>query len=276
VRTVAGAETAEARGILLQYLGVVLKHIQDAIIWESGLESAILVSVVDDVSGWCEVQERLKWFTSESDKLIVGTLGVALPKEKRKELKKKIKELHELASKYYEELGQNLKHKCTLSQLQEDHIDECRAQLKKTIDFILENKTRVSGDSPTEIADAFEAQMFALLEEIAGMETASYNTPEERKVYKDKSVEVRKKIATLMKEVSDFKAEILEMPDAASMTHITNRLEDLQENLADLSHDFSKALELAKRDGLGGVIKEKQVDNARKVHEQHAEDMFQL
>jgi hypothetical protein len=55
-----------------------------------------------------------------------------------------------------------------------------------------------------------------------------------------------------------------------------NRLEDLQANLADLSHDFSKALEIAQRGGLGGLVVERQLEDARKAHERNDNDMFEL
>jgi len=272
---------------------ICLKHIQAAIIWESGIENNLLVQCVDDVGlGWCEIQERLKWFTGECDKLIVDTLGVTLPKEARKEVKKSISALRKQAKKYYEELGENPKHKCTLSLSQTEHVADCRLALQKTIDFINENRKRVIGTSAAEIVDDFETKLFAVLEQIGNLETASYTTHEERKMYKDKSAEIRKKITSVMNDASDFKKQLMDdfqklqtaspredrskLPDGPTLQALINRLEDLQENLADLSHDFGKALEIAKRDRLGSIIKEKQLDDARKVHQVEEQDMFEL
>ena len=67
-----------------------------------------------------------------------------------------------------------------------------------------------------------------------------------------------------------------QLPDETSLHSLVNRLEDLQANLADLSHDFSKALEIAQRGGLGGLVLEKQLEDARKEHEQNDNDMFEL
>lgn len=89
---------SEGALILVHYLETCLKHIQDAIIWESGLESGILAECVSS-SGWCEVIERFRWFDTECEKLIVNSLGVTLAKDAKKELKKKITSLRNQASK---------------------------------------------------------------------------------------------------------------------------------------------------------------------------------
>lgn len=52
--------------------------------------------------------------------------------------------------------------------------------------------------------------MYAVLEEIGNLETTPCNTVDERKLYKDKSAEIRKKITSIMKHASELKSELLE------------------------------------------------------------------
>lgn len=68
----------------------------------------------------------------------------------------------------------------------------------------------------------------------------------------------------------------MQVPDENILHSLINRLEDLQANLADLSHDFSKALEIAQRNTLGGILKERQFEDAKKVHGEREDDMFEL
>eukprot|EP00026_Physarum_polycephalum_P004867 Phypoly_transcript_04891.p1 GENE.Phypoly_transcript_04891~~Phypoly_transcript_04891.p1 ORF type:complete len:632 (+),score=102.08 Phypoly_transcript_04891:99-1994(+) len=283
---------SEGAGILVNYLETCLKHIQDAIIWESGLESGILSECVDS-NGWCEILERLKWFDAECERLIVNTLGVIMDKDAKKELKKKIRSLRNQASKYLEELTENSKHKCGLPPNPEfDHVADARLKMKKTVEFINENKKRYSGSTAEDVVANYESKMFKLLEDIANLENGKYTTSEERKEYRDKSSDIHKSISSLMKKASDFRVELQgemtklqgsirdgksNLPDESSLHSLLNRLEDLQANLADLSHDFSKALEIATARGVvGGLVLEKQLEDARKAHEQNNNDMFEL
>lgn len=157
------------------------------------------------------------------------------------------------------------------------------------VEFINANRKRLSGSSAEEIVTKYETKMFKILEDIANLENRKYITSEELKEYRDKSSDIRKAISSLMKKVSDLRVELQSelnklqqregeknLPDESSLHSLLNRLEDLQSNLADLSHDFSKALEIAQRGGLGGLVLEKQLQDARKEHEQNDNDMFEL
>jgi len=109
----------------------------------------------------------------------------------------------------------------------------------------------------TEDISAFEVQMYSILE--------SANKLEKQEILK--ATQIRNLITDLMKELTNYKAN-LRKSENDQKDYLINRLEDLQENLANFEHNFSTKFQIHK--GLG----EAAVDRFRM--KQVTDDMFEL
>jgi len=90
--------------------------------------------------------------------------------------------------------------------------------------------------------------------------------------------ELRNQTMSLMKELSLYRAILEKKKDKDSNVRFINRLEDLQENLADLEYQISNKFGWTK--GLGDkakdLLKNKQLEDAKKQHEQLDTNLFEL
>jgi len=117
-----------------------------------------------------------------------------------------------------------------------------------------------------EMIDVFETQMYSILE--------GANSIEKGEIMK--ATKIRTQITDLMRELTTYKAG-LRKENIDQKEHLINRLEDLQENIADFEHNFSTKFQFHK--GLGEFandrFKSKQVEDAQQ-HHRKVDDMFEL
>ena len=84
-----------------------------------------------------------------------------------------------------------------------------------------------------------------------------------------------------MKQLAAVKADIKKQEETMPPQEIAlylNRLEDLQENLADFEHNFSTKFHFNRSlsDKTEDAYKSKKVDDAQKVHQKVFSDLFEL
>jgi len=136
-------------------------------------------------------------------------------------------------------------------------------RLKEYIQSNMKDKPNGTND-PVDQLNEYEARLFSLITEA-----------NDEEVTNTKASSTKSKIADLMKDLTSFKAKIRKMDDEQ---RLLNRLEDLQENLADLEHNFNTRIftEKSMSEKANALLKSKQLEDANKEHQRIANEMFEL
>jgi len=156
------------------------------------------------------------------------------------------------------------------------HFDNFIKRLRNIQDFLKSNSGATSSSSSKNLSEQLnllEENMYAILQEAAEFD-------ESEKMDEEDSTRFREKIITLMKEMTSLKTSLrkTELEKLPERDHLLNRLEDLQENIADFEHNFSTKHFFNR--GIGEKAKEKykskQLEDAQKEHQRIASEMFEL
>jgi len=151
-------------------------------------------------------------------------------------------------------------------------------RLQNLSNFLLDNS--MSGKSSLSLLEQvnqMEVQMYAIIEKVNAFDEDDNQSDQ---AIEDMATKLRENIIDLMKEMAIIKSNLRKAePDKLPEKDVLlNKLEDLQENLADFEHNFSTKHFFNR--GIGEKAKEKyktkQLEDAQKAHERAESNMFEL
>jgi hypothetical protein len=152
-----------------------------------------------------------------------------------------------------------------------EHDENILIILQQVHTYIITHLTNFDSSKQTESypqrVKEFESKMFKLIDQISSLKGDDLT---------DKTLrQIKQEILTLMKEIATYKQYLMKQTNTENEKEIgafINRLEDLQENLADLEYTFSSKFQLTARIGekVHELVEEDRVSRAKKEHERIA------
>jgi hypothetical protein len=264
---------------LYEYLDDCASQAQKAVEWYGELETIVVERLTSEgeTGEKTKLEQRMKIYEEMIDNLVTEAFTCATP-DKRLELEagfevvlEKIQQDRALAASVME-------------------VEGCADKLKALYDYAMVNFEAIKQQqeiSPENHVGSLEARMFAILDSVSSIEgsTATNDAkgngngnPPEDQAQISRNTTVHSQITKLIKDLSSCKNVLVERYGFEEKKHLLNRVEDLQENLGDLEHNFLSKHKVER--GLGGfafdMIKERLVTQARQVHQDSESDLFEL
>eukprot|EP01114_Cavostelium_apophysatum_P004251 TRINITY_DN1443_c0_g2_i1.p1 TRINITY_DN1443_c0_g2~~TRINITY_DN1443_c0_g2_i1.p1 ORF type:complete len:570 (-),score=131.69 TRINITY_DN1443_c0_g2_i1:441-2150(-) len=201
-----------------------------------------------------QIQMRVSLYEQRAQELVIAFAGAS--GDEKKKLKQSVVELSK-------EVEQDLL-RCSDTAL--------LRRLRNVTDFITANAVSLKRSPSEKVAD-LERGMYALIERATEYDRGEDYSAEAASEIRESILEMMKKMA--LRKASLRKQELDKVPDR---DHLCDRIEDLQENLADFEHNFSMKNFFNR--GIGekakDMYKSKQLEDAQREHARVSDEMFGL
>lgn len=251
------AESVQKNEGLYSYLEYCAAVVDAALYWQETIEQSFLVKISNDSHKAEGFESRIAKLATEAQEMVNAAVSLSI-EENSTELEKIKKNLQNLQKEVDKEINVCMNHPEFANYLE---------RLKQLEEFLRYNSVNQNVKSPTEVVNGFESKMYTLLETANAVEKLDIDT----------ATDVRSKITDLMKELTSYKST-LRKGNSDQKEYLINRLEDLQENLADFEHNFSTKFHFTR--GLGDIANDKYKaklnEDAQKEHIKASDDLFQL
>ncbi len=229
--------------------------------WQAEIEQTILNYLISSppthtitptVENTESLDARIAMYSNEAGQLIQSSLDGVDNKKKLAALSKQIEK--DLMF-------------CRSSKMLQEQYEDTLKNLAEAIDTILGNTKKEEGLEQSVME--FERKLFASIE-------AAHAAKTEDDIHR-----VREQLTDLMKESASLKSSIrksIGLQSQEKEVPLLNRMEDLQENLAELDHSISRlstgssSLTLKAHN----LYKSKQVEDAERQHRKVSDELFQL
>eukprot|EP01102_Stenamoeba_stenopodia_P014389 TRINITY_DN4770_c0_g1_i3.p1 TRINITY_DN4770_c0_g1~~TRINITY_DN4770_c0_g1_i3.p1 ORF type:complete len:528 (-),score=127.29 TRINITY_DN4770_c0_g1_i3:21-1604(-) len=256
---------------LYEYLDVCVQQIGKAIAWFSEAEVNITERIQSEgeVGEKGKLEERIKVYEELIEKLLLDAFACTTPQQ--------VAGVESSLSGVIEKIVQDIG--LTKSVVELESYGEKLKYLRDYANNNLDVLRQFREMSPEDHVASLESRMFSILDALSTFDlpaNADTTTPIVPQSVIARNTELHNKITKLMKDMSMCRN--LLKTKYSDKTHLLNRIEDLQENLVDLEHDFvsKHKIERGFESMALDLLKNRLLNQARTEHEQRECDLFEL
>jgi len=255
---------------LFEYLDICVQQIGKAISWFSEVETNITERIQSEgeVGEKGKLEDRIKVYEELIEKLLLDAFACTTPQQ--------VAGVESNLSGVVEKINQDIGLAKSVVELEScgDKLKYLRDYANNNLDVLRQFREM----SPEDHVASLESRMFVILDALSALDTPSNSDSQGVTAASiiARNTELHNKITKLMKDMSMCRN--LLKAKHSDKTHLSNRIEDLQENLVDLEHDFisKHKVERGFESMALDLLKNRLLNQARTEHEQRETDLFEL